>query len=139
VPTFERLSGSLRRAPYVWLAVAILTLLVMNSASVRLAEEPGEGSNGLAVVGLALGLVGVAMWLFLHTNRARQELALPLVIVSRWLFAMVPFAFAWVTVAGGGEQWVIAFGLPASVVLLVISAVRTRREAADMSSTSDAP
>ncbi len=130
VLAFEGVSKSLRRAPYVWLAATVLWLLLMNSGLVRIAKSPGHGSNALALVGLAFGTIGVALWILLQT-RLRRDIPLPTFIVARWLLATVPFAFAWVTVADGAEQWVIAFGFPVSVLLLVIAAVRTRRDRAD--------
>jgi len=133
VPAFERLSKSLRSAPYVWLAATVLWLLLMNSGVVRIAKAPGHGSNGLALVGLGFGTIGVVLWMLLHTRRLRRDIQVPTFIVARWLLATVPFAFAWVTVADGAEQWVIAFGFASSVVLLVIAAVRTRREGTDAS------
>jgi hypothetical protein len=48
--------------------------------------------------------------------------------MGRWLFATTPFLFTWVAVVGGGEQWADGIGFITSVVLLVVSARRTRRE-----------
>ena len=70
------------------------------------------------------------MWLSLHAVRARRDIREPVLAIVRWLYATVPFAFAWVTIAAGGEQWVLQVGFITSVTLLVMSAHLTRREAA---------
>jgi hypothetical protein len=124
----DRLSNSLCRSPFVWLTATILAMLLMNHGLTRIAEQPGHGSTGLALVGVAGAVFGTGIWLWVQSDRPRHDLPKPVLVTMRWLFATIPFEFAWVTIAAGGEQWVFSIGFITSVVLLVISARRTRRE-----------
>jgi hypothetical protein len=124
----ERLANSMRRAPYVWLAATILWFLLMNSGLARIAAEPGQGSTTLAVLGVIFGALGVIAWVLVGTPFFRRDGSEAVLVVTRWIFAMTPFLFAFCTVGAGGEQWAFFFGFLASVVLLVISARRTKRE-----------
>jgi hypothetical protein len=124
----DRLSKSLSRSPFVWLAATILAMLLMNHGLTSIAEQPGHGSTGLALLGVAGAVFGTGTWLYLQSDRPRRDFPLPALVPMRWLVATIPFEFAWVTIAAGGEQWVFSIGFITSVVLLVISARRTRRE-----------
>jgi hypothetical protein len=124
----ERIGESICRAPFVWLAATILLFLVMISGLGPIAEEPGEGSVAFTIVGVAGSVLGLGMWLYVRAERLRRELTRPFYVQVRWVFAVVPFVFAWVAVAAGSEQWALFVGFITSVVLLVVSARWTRRE-----------
>lgn len=134
--SFERVGRSICRSPYVWLALTITTMLLMNTGLARVAEPPGDGSTLLALVGLLAGIIGTGMWFALEraARRGDRDSSRGFFVAVRWLIATIPFDFAFATVGAGGEQWVVAFGFVGSVVLLVISARRTRREELDQPS-----
>ena len=125
--SIERLANSVRRAPYVWLAACILWMLLLNSAVVPIAPDPGQGSTALAVVGAVCGAVGLVAWVLVGTPYFSRGSSAAIRIVMRWIFAVTPGLFAFATVAAGAEQWVIFFGFLTSVTLLVISARWTKR------------
>jgi hypothetical protein len=124
----DRAGESLQRAPYVWLAATILAFLLLNSGLVRIAPDPGRGSTVLAAAGTALGLLGALIWALFQRESVRQAVPTARFAFARWTLASTPFFFAYSAVAAGGEQWAFFWGILLSVVLLVVSARRTKRE-----------
>ena len=55
----ERLGGSLRRAPYVWLVATLLLYLVMNDPLARIASDSRHASPAVAIVGSAMIAYGI--------------------------------------------------------------------------------
>jgi hypothetical protein len=123
----ERLANSLRRAPYVWLAATVLLFLVMDSVLVPIAEEPGDGSNLLAVGSIVFIVWTILSWTLIP--RVLRSASPTMRLIARWTYAVIPFIAAYSSVAAGGEQWAFAIGFITSVVLLVLTARRTAREA----------
>src|SRR5207248_2724865 len=123
----ERVAESLRRSPYLWLAMTILAMLLLNSGLARIAASPGEGSTALALAGSGGVVWGTAGWVVFQTSRVRRGMSASNLIVVRWILAVTPFLFAYGAVSAGGEQWAFTLGFVASVILLAVSARRTKR------------
>ena len=130
----ERLSASLRRAPYVWLIATILAFGVMNHPVAQVAKPPGRGNTPLAWFATVGSLLATAGWLSLRAERVRRDIPKPKLVVVRWVFAMLPFFCGWCVVALGAEQWAFSVGFITTVALLLLSARKTRREELDWSS-----
>ena len=98
-----------------------------------LEKDSGDASTALALGAAALiaygavaGLVLAPRFIFPRVQRERSENEVALL---RWAFGIEPFLVGFAAVAAGAQRWSLSAGFVVSVVLLVVAARATRREA----------
>ena len=129
----ERLGASLRRGPYVWVALTLALFLLVLPGLSPLVEDQDKAKTWIAVVAIGFIAYAVVAALVLVPRfvlaRSRQTKTENQIAVMRWSFAATPFVVGCGAVAVNAKQWIIGIGFLTSVVLLVATARQISREA----------
>jgi hypothetical protein len=129
-----RIVASLRRAPYVWLAL-IVVVLIQLGASLKLLEShhPKEWIGWIAA-GYSVYSIGMTIWLR-RRQRGVSALSDDRSLALRWCIAIAPYMVGWSAVAFGSYPWPVGLGFVVTVGLLIAAARASR--AANLSGVGD--
>ena len=122
----ERAGASLRRAPYVWLALTILVYLMVSQPVSTIVTRPRDASTPLAVVAAVIVACGV-VWSVLVVPRVVVPRSQPnasdnRIALMRWGFAGFPLVVGIGAVAFGGQPWAFVLGSVVGMALTVHAA-----------------
>ena len=128
----ERAGASIRRAPYVWLALTLLLFVMLASALTPMVDAQRHPRAWIAWTASALIAYSVWSWWFMFRSRRmlqrlRDRMPEDRVAAGRWSWACAPFLCGFGGVAAGGDQWVAGIGFVVSAFLLVLAARDTAR------------
>ena len=99
----ERFGTSIRRAPYVWLAVTILLTFVANTPLFAIVNDRDESKTWIAVAAAVLIAYNVVVWFVLLPRLASRSTITPSRLAAvRWSIAICPYVIAFAAVAIGG-------------------------------------
>ena len=127
----ERLGASLRRAPYVWLALTILVYFMMESPVSAIVTRPSDASTPVALAAAPV-IAFAVVW---------SEILVPRIIVPKlrlrmsddevalicWVYAAIPLVVGIAAVAFGGQSWAFVLGFLVSVALTIQTARAIRQ------------
>lgn len=130
---YERVDASLRRAPYVWLALTLVVIIaVMIPAARPLVEEKPGSASWISWVALALIVYTCGAGLFFSSpqraSRTRNRMTDDRFAVVQWTFGVAPTLFGFAGTAGNGKGWPLAIGVLASAILLTLFARQLAHE-----------
>jgi uncharacterized membrane protein YfcA len=131
MPNLEsRLASSLRRSPFVWMALIVLLFILLGGSVLREleAKHPKEWIGWVAGGFIAYSILTTILLLPRLEKNPRYTADKSLLM--RWTFAIVPFFVGWASVALGSFPWPVGPGFVASVWFLVLAA-RCSRAAGD--------
>ena len=129
----ERLGASLRRGPYVWLALTLALFFLVLPGLSPLVEDQDTAKTWIAVVATIFIAYAVVAALILIPRlvlaRSRQTKTENQIAAIRWSFGATPFLVGVAAVAANAKEWIIGVGFLASVIVLVVTARQISREA----------
>lgn len=122
----DRVGASLRRAPYVWLALTLVTLVAFLVPVVRVFRDEPTSQPWSGWVALGLIVYTVALGLFYSSDRMARKMHAKMTdnrfATMLWSFGTAPSLFGFAGTAENGKGWPVAIGLLASAGLLTVSA-----------------
>jgi hypothetical protein len=104
-------------------------MLLMNGVLRRALIGETQTSSAIAIGAAVFSAHSIVVWVMWPRLATRSKKPLPLerVVVSRWIFASMPYWVGFVAVIAGGRRWCYGVGLVVSIVLLVLTARWVRR------------
>jgi hypothetical protein len=118
---YERAGASLRRAPYVWLALTILLYLMLATPAAEIDTPPRDANTVIAIAAAAVIAYSVvaSLWIVprVLVPRVRAKRSDNQIAALRWAFAAVPVTVSFGAIAIGGQPWVFTLGFVVSVAL----------------------
>jgi hypothetical protein len=130
----ERFGASLRRAPYVWLALTILLYLMLSQPVSTIVTRPRDASTPIALAAAVVIACGVVWSVFVVPRvvlpRSQPNTSDNRIALMRWGFAGFPVVVGISAVAFGGQSWAFVLGSVVSMALTV-HAARTINRVAD--------